>query len=67
VVTLDGKTLGNCHVWANLANVHMPFVSKRFVVRGIAGGGHTIILTAISGTITDPNDNFNVTIEEQLY
>jgi hypothetical protein len=66
-VVLDGTTVDNCSVEANPANTHMAFVPKTIVKPGVSAGNHTLVLSPISGTSTDVNDNFNVTVQEVPY
>jgi len=66
-VQIDGTTIDTCKIDANAASTHMAFVPKTIVKTGLPAGAHTLKLVALSGTTTDSNDNFNVTIEELPY
>jgi hypothetical protein len=67
-VVLDGLTIDTCTVGANApANTHLAFVPKTVVKTGVPAGSHTLVLSPISGTATDVNDNFNVTVQEVPY
>ena len=66
-INLDGVLQGVAKITANLTSVHMAFVPTQIVLVGVAAGSHTISLTSISGTTTDINDNFSVTVQEMSY
>lgn len=66
-VLLDGNFVDQTGLFANNPGMHLAFVSKQWVLTGIAAGSHTVTLTADSGTATDYNDIFNVTVTELPY
>jgi hypothetical protein len=63
-IQIDGTTIGSAYSFTNEAGSHKVFSCNALVKGGIAAGTHTIKLVAISGTNTDGNDYFNVTVLE---
>ncbi len=63
-IYLDGTFVDATGMYANSQNMHLAFVSKQWVLTGIAAGTHTISLQAMDGTFTDFNDIFTVTVLE---
>ncbi len=59
-----GGAIGQCTIYATQAGTHYAFVPKTFVKTGVPAGTHTISLGYRTGTGTDANDFFSVTIEE---
>ena len=67
-VKLDGNLIDNTGIYANNSLVHLAFVSKQWVVTGIAAGPHTITLEHLNAfTGTDFNDIFEVMVTEMPY
>jgi hypothetical protein len=66
-IQFDGVTMAANKVWANNSGIHVPFISKTIIKTGVAAGTHTIKLVAQSGTLTDVNDTFTVTVQELPY
>ena len=48
----------------NLSNVHMAHPLSMQLITNVGAGNHTMDLTALSGTITDVNDPFQITVME---
>jgi hypothetical protein len=62
-LSLDGKVIGTAMCWANQNNNHIAMRSTFIPVERLSYAEHTIELTnAYSGTITDVNDYFQVTL-----
>jgi len=60
-VLLDGESIGVCVGFTNEAVSHKTFVPI-FLPVNLSSGPHTLTLAPLSGTVTDTNDNFNVTL-----
>jgi hypothetical protein len=67
IVSLDGASIETNKIWCNVTSAHMAFVPKTILRTGVAAGTHILTLSSWSNTISDPNDNFNVTIQELPY
>ena len=65
-VTLDNTLLGNVEVFTNANQNHASFIPALFTANP-ASGNHTIYLNNLSGTLTDGNDYFTVTVMEFPY
>ncbi|MBI5775499.1 MAG: hypothetical protein HZA89_17400 [Verrucomicrobia bacterium] len=63
-VLIDGTVRVVCTIYANAATTHLAFVQKTIVVSGIPAGAHTVQIQAHSGTLTDGNDGFCVSVLE---
>lgn len=63
-VQIDSATIGYVRAFTNEASSHKVFSANALVRKGIDAGSHTITLSAFSGTNTDQNDWFNVTVLE---
>ena len=63
-ISIDGTSIDSLLLYANSSGFHLPFVSKTVIKRGLAAGSHSLTLTALSGTTTDLQDNFDVTVQE---
>jgi hypothetical protein len=63
-VKIDGVFVDNTGIFANQAGMHLAFVSKSWILTGIAAGIHTIELSGLNGVTTDFNDIFNVSVTE---
>jgi len=64
-ISIDGFARGNAQVFTNEAGSHKAFNAVALVVTGIAGGAHTVTLSALGPTQIDPlRDFFDVTILE---
>jgi hypothetical protein len=65
-VAIDGVTKTTAKVYANAASTHVSVVAVPYYASygGVAAGSHTLALTAITGTTTDSNDFFSVSIFE---
>jgi hypothetical protein len=62
-LSLDGNVIGTAMCWANQNNNHMAMRTTFIPVEYLSYDTHTIELTnAYSGTITDVNDYFQVTL-----
>lgn len=62
-LSLDGNNIGSAMCWANQNDNHIAMRSTLIPYTGITIGEHTIeIDNAYSGTITDENDYFQVTM-----
>ena len=48
----------------NLSNVHRAHPLSMPLITNVGAGNHTMDLTAWSGTITDVNDPFQITVIE---
>lgn len=66
-VKVDGTAIDQTGIYANNSGMHLAFVSKEWVLTGIAAGSHTVTLEPMAGTFTDGGDIFNVTITELPY
>jgi hypothetical protein len=66
-VSLDGATIETNKIWSNVTSAHMAFVPKTIIRTGVTAGTHTLTLSSWNSTISDLNDNFNVTIQELPY
>jgi len=64
-VIVDGLVRGEARVYTNEASSHRAFVTSGIPVTGLPRGSHTLRLEALSGTQTDANDFFTVTVLEQ--
>jgi hypothetical protein len=64
-VLVDGLVRGEARVYTNEASSHRAFVTSGIPVTGLKGGTHTLRLVAHTGTQTDGNDFFTVTVLEQ--
>lgn len=64
-VIVDGLVRGEAMVYTNEASSHRAFVTSGIPVTGLTRGNHTLRLEALSGTQTDGNDFFTVTVLEQ--
>ena len=64
-VYVDNRKVGTAQVWTNEVASHKAFVPDFAVVNNVSKGKHTIKLEPLSGTKTDQNDFFRVTVEEQ--
>lgn len=64
-VIVDGLVRGEARVYTNEASSHRAFVASGIPVTGLARGNHTLRLEPLSGTQTDGNDFFTVTVLEQ--
>jgi hypothetical protein len=64
---IDGTTVGTVRSFTNELNSHKAFTTNILVRSGIAAGNHTIRLVALTGTSTDVNDFFNVTVLEMPF
>lgn len=62
-VKVDGIQRGLARCYTNETSSHKSFVPV-LLVEGIAAGTHTLTLDPFTGTNTDANDYFNVTIVE---
>jgi hypothetical protein len=63
-IQLDGKDVGNTHCFTNEPGSHKTFTTHTAVVPNVAAGKHTVNLVALTGTSTDANDYFDVTVLE---
>jgi hypothetical protein len=63
-IQLDGKDVGNTHCFTNEPGSHKTFTTHTAVVSNVAAGKHTVNLVALTGTSTDANDYFDVTVLE---
>lgn len=63
-VSIDGAQVGSAWVYANAAGSHMAVVPVMMpITLPDSTGSHTITISALnSGTTTDLNDNFQVTL-----
>jgi hypothetical protein len=62
---IDGKPYGQARVYVSVpSEQHKAFIPILRVVTGIRAGEHTLKLEKLPDTLTDGNDNFNVTILE---
>lgn len=62
-LSLDGNVIGKAMCWANQNNNHIAMRSTFIPVERLSYAEHKIELTnAFSGTITDVNDYFQVTL-----
>jgi hypothetical protein len=62
-VKVDDVIRGNSRGFTNEGSSHKTFVPV-LLVEGVAAGAHTLTLEALSPTLSDGNDFFNVTIVE---
>lgn len=63
-VLVDGAVVGTCKAYANQQRIHLPFIPIAVELRELKHGNHVIEVQPLGGTLTDPNDFFNVTISE---
>lgn len=63
-IKINNVLKGIAKCFTNEASSHKTFSANFLVVNGIAAGSHTLSLTALTGTNTDVNDFFSVTILE---
>jgi hypothetical protein len=63
IVKVDGVQRGLARGFTNEPNSHKTFVPV-LLVESIPAGSHTLTLEPIGGTLSDPNDFYNVTIVE---
>ena len=61
---IDGTYRENTIMMPNLSNVHMAPPLSMQLITNVGAGNHTMDLTALSGTITDVNDPFQITVIE---
>lgn len=66
-VKVNGTPIDQTGIFANNGGMHLAFVSKEWVLEGLAPGTHTVTLEPMLGTFTDSGDIFNVTITEMPY
>ena len=67
-VKIDGTVVDQTGVFANQSLNHMAFVSKQWVLTGIAAGAHTVSLEAMNANSkSDFNDIFEVVVTEMPY
>lgn len=68
VVKIDGTVVDQTGIFANTGLTHLAFVSKQWVLTGIAAGPHTVSLEYMNtNTLSDFNDIFEVTVTEMPY
>lgn len=58
---LDGTTIGTASVYANQSSIHQALVSI-VAPANLTDGQHAIAVVATGNTVTDLNDNFQVTL-----
>jgi len=63
-VIVNGVTNGVCSIFANATATPLAFCPVQFVMRNIPAGTNTLILSPLTGTLSDANDVFNVTVME---
>ena len=63
-IKVDTTIVGNAEIYSSSTNTHRPFVGTAIEVTGVSAGNHTITLDPLTGTNTDFNDRFSVTILE---
>lgn len=63
-IKINNVLKGSVKGFTNEASSHKTFSANFLVVNGIAAGSYTLSLTALTGTNTDANDFFSVTILE---
>jgi hypothetical protein len=62
-LVLDGKVIGTAMCFANFAASHTAMITTFIPVEYLSYDTHAIeVVTAYSGTITDTNDYFQVTL-----
>jgi hypothetical protein len=60
-VTVDGESIGRPVIFANPSQTHMALVPEIIPVN-LSSGKHVVGLAALSGTVSDGNDVFTVTL-----
>jgi hypothetical protein len=63
-VLVDGVVMGTSQVFTNEASSHKAFIPISVALPGVGSGAHVVVLQPLSGTTTDFNDFFNVTVVE---
>jgi len=61
---VNGVTNGVCSIYANPISTHLALCPVQFILRDIPAGTNNMILSPLSGTSTDVNDVYNVTLTE---
>jgi hypothetical protein len=63
-VLVDGTVVGTSQVFTNEASSHKAFIPISVPLPGVGAGSHVVALQPLSGTTTDHNDFFNITVVE---
>jgi hypothetical protein len=64
VLQIDGSSVATTRSFTNEPSSHKAFTTNILVQANVAAGNHSITLSPLSGTISDGNDWFNVTVLE---
>jgi hypothetical protein len=63
-VLVDGVVVGTSQVYTNEAQSHKALIPISVALPGVGAGAHVVVIQPLSGTTTDFNDFFNVTVVE---
>ena len=61
-VSLDNKAIGSASIYSNAPTTHRALVPT-YIPLKLTFGDHQVTLSAISGTISDVNDLFDIVLE----